>query len=494
MGYDIQEKLKAFTRISRDEVDKIYWSKRSPLSKGKSVGWYQSITVNGVRTSEDPRAVERTDHVLDFIPLIVGPEDSVLDVGSKEGVFTLTAAQICRKATGVDVVAHHVDKARFVQEAWAKEGKHVEHATFDVCNVVDHLELLDEHNVIFLLKVIYLIGKLPGAMEKLLKRALAANVKCILVQGHVTQTPFGDITSITRLFERNGYQGKVLRNVAEYPILLFVPRGSSFLQSVPASRLTPRRIEFRDGSTAHPLPAGVDTTRFVLDEYRNAFEDYLVNSAIPSGKVGQLELVPIEPSELESSPFGEALGVQPKERDALRVRLGVEFFDALELYGEEAFCAKHARSTALYQMLMDRVLERAARERRLVTVVGQPWAKRIVDKKVRELVTMYRRMKRVHGLVPSSKAKEIQYTHWSPTDFPYVIDYHGYLKRRDGANRRMILHHLGHEEVESMVVHVKDLDPARAFAGAHAYLRDGFAQFKSEIEKRRALETDAANP
>jgi hypothetical protein len=91
-------------------------------------------------------------------------------------------------------------------------------------------------------------------------------------------------------------------------------------------------------------------------------------------------------------------------------------------------------------------------------------------------------MKKIQGLVPNALNKKINYTVYHPTDFPWSINYFGYIKKRDGSHRRMVMTYLGATTVDEIVVDfdqitLDDLDDSKP------YLKDNFEWFFNEVKK-----------
>ena len=198
-------------------------TKRLNSKRKEGRRWYQSINLgHGITTTEisgGERAKLRTESFAKFIPQVVTKNDKVLDIGCNAGLFSLIAGQICQSVLGVEIDEKFIAQANFVKELWAEQNKKVSNVDFKNFNILDHLDIIDNFDVIFAGKVLYhkhLVYRLPDLM----KAIQSSNVRAILAQGHTTQGEIGTINGMKALFEKHGFETKVLEDIPEYPIVL----------------------------------------------------------------------------------------------------------------------------------------------------------------------------------------------------------------------------------------------------------------------------------
>lgn len=90
-------------------------------------------------------------------------------------------------------------------------------------------------------------------------------------------------------------------------------------------------------------------------------------------------------------------------------------------------------------------------------------------------------MKKIRNLVPQALSKSIQYSEWHPDDFPWSINYFGYLKKRDGSHRRMIMKYFGATTIDEIVVDFETINK-NDLPSAILYLRNYFDLFYNEVK------------
>ena len=96
---------------------------------------------------------------------------------------------------------------------------------------------------------------------------------------------------------------------------------------------------------------------------------------------------------------------------------------------------------------------------------------------------MYENMKTIKNLVPRSKDKMIRYDIWRPEDFPWAINYFGYIKKRDGSHRRMIMSYFGSKTIDTVVVDFEKLSK-KDLENSITYLRNNFEWFYNEVKDK----------
>jgi SAM-dependent methyltransferase len=444
--------------------------------------WYQSVEIGDVRTipDSDIRALTRTDSVLKFIPQILELKDRVLDVGCNAGLHSLTAAQYCGEVVGVDVSEEFIEQAHFLKSVWEKETDYTSKVSFKVSNVLEELETLKHFNVIFALKVLYHPGFVKG-IHNFMSIIENSEVRAILAQGHVTQPNYGTIEGMKELFDQYGFNTVVLENIPEYPIVFALRKGEKLSDRVTPVTGVRRNIEYyedhalEDNVRCKTCIAGLNEEKLDFDEYREVFERCFVEVGIMRGTLGTVRQVPLTQTSQDETNFALKMGVN--RHSSARVESALEFFNLFEKHGEEEFLDKRLyRQTEYWLTTYER------RETFLSRLLKTTERK---DKKwVIALLQMYKNMRVIRDLVPKSQEKEVEYSVYYPDDFPWSIDYFGYIKKRDGSHRRMIMRYFGTEAIDEIVVDfdkitVDDLDESMS------YLKGNFEWFHNEVLNAR---------
>lgn len=197
--------------------------KRLDSKKKGGRRWYQSIDLGwGINTAEivgGERARLRTEAFAKFIPKVVTKNDRVLDIGCNAGLFSLIAAQMCHSVLGVEIDKRFIAHANFVKKLWTEQNKKVSNVEFKICNIIDHLEIISDFDIIFASKVLYHKHLVYG-INDLMRAIESSKVRAILAQGHTTQGEVGTINGMKALFRKYGFETKVLEDIPEYPVVL----------------------------------------------------------------------------------------------------------------------------------------------------------------------------------------------------------------------------------------------------------------------------------
>ena len=442
--------------------------------------WYQSIKIGDVRTISDSdlRASIRTDSVLKFIPQILEPNDRVLDVGCNAGLHSLTAGQYCKKVVGVDISEEFIEQAQFLKSIWGKNNDYVSNVSFKVCNILDELEMLSDYNVIFALKVLYHSGFVEG-IHDFMSKIERTKVRAILAQGHVTQPQYSTISSMKELFDKYGFTTIVLENIPEYPIVLAIRNGTEISEKVTPVIGVSRDIKFyNDYTIKHNVrcktcKASLDENKLDFDEYREIFERCYIEVGIMKGTLGTIRPVSLTQDHMDETDLAKKMGLNKHSK--ARVNSALEFFDLYEKHGEREFLNKKMYKQTRYWLTISK--ENGTLLSRFLNLIIPNY----MDKKrMIPLLQMYKNMRIIRNLVPHSRNKKVKFSIYHPEDFPWSINYFGYIKKRDGSHRRMIMRYFGAKTVDEIVV---DFDKITVddLNRSIPYLKDNFLWFYNVI-------------
>ena len=459
--------------MNEDEI------KRKVEEFKKRGNWYQSINIRNNRTISDSnlRASVRTDRILKFIPQLLKHNDRVIDIGCNAGLYSLTAAQICEEVIGVDVSEEFIKQANFVKSVWEQENKKVSNVTFKVCDILKELELMNNFDVVFACKVLY-HRKFVAGIHDFMTTIKKSKVRVVLAQGHVTQPKYSNIESMTGLFNKYGFDVIVLENIPEYPIVLATRGGvKTDIKIKPINEVHRDIIYYKSYNMKKHRDCAIslkniDQKNIKFDEYMGVFERCFVEVGIMKGTLGSVQPVSIAPSSLENTKFAEIMGVDANKRNNFRISAGKEFFNLYEKYGRKEFLNKYVYETEYCKS---------------VAKIHKAWKFRFFGfnsrKKIMCFLQMYENMKTIKNLVPRSKDKRIRYDTWHPEDFPWVINYFGYLKKRDGAHRRMVMSYFGSKTCDTVIVDFEKLSE-KDLENSIPYLRDNFEWFYNEVKDK----------
>ncbi|MHA2429123.1 MAG: hypothetical protein ACXADB_13970 [Candidatus Hermodarchaeia archaeon] len=96
------------------------------------------------------------------------------------------------------------------------------------------------------------------------------------------------------------------------------------------------------------------------------------------------------------------------------------------------------------------------------------------------LLQMYKNMKVIGDLVPHALDTKVKYSVYYPEDFPWSINYFGYIKKRDGSHRRMIMKYFGAAAVDEIVVDFEKIT-IHDLTKTISYLKNNFEWFYNEV-------------
>lgn len=464
--------------LETDTLDETIEKKVDELEKKRK--WYQSVEIGDVRTipESDLRAFIRTESVMKFIPQILEPNDRVLDVGCNAGLHSLSAAQYCREVVGVDVSEDFIEQAEFLKSVWSKDRDFVSKASFKVSNILEDLETVTGFTVIFALKVLYHPGFIEG-IHDFMSAIQQSQVRAILAQGHVTYQKYGSISSMDELFNQYGFKTIVLENIPEYPIVLAIRKGEKVSKKVQPVIGASRFIEYysdykmEDNFRCKGLLAKLNEEQPDFNEYREIFERCVIEVGIMRGTLGSVQPVSLAPASIDKTDFARKMGLN--KHSETRVDSAIEFFDLYEKHGEKAFLKQQLYKQTEFWRTISK--ENGTLPSKIMKIFspGRDDRKRIMP-----LLQMYKNMKAIRDLVPHALDKKIKYSVYHPEDFPWSINYFGYIKKRDGSHRRMIMKYFGATTVDEIVVDFEKIT-AEDLSGTIPYLRNNFKWFYNEV-------------
>ena len=442
--------------------------------------WYQSVEIGDVRTipDSDLRAFIRTDSVLKFIPQILEPEDRVLDVGCNAGLHSLSAAQYCREVVGVDVSDDFIEQAEFLKSVWSKDRDYVAKVSFKVSNILEDLNTLTGFTVIFALKVLYHPGFIKG-IHDFMSTIEQSQVRAILAQGHVTYPQYGSISSMEELFVQYGFKTIVLENIPEYPIVLAIRKDEKISTKVQPVTGVSRYIEYHDDfkmednfrCKAHL--ANLNEEKLDFEKYREIFERCVIEVGIMRGTLGSVQSVPLAPASIDETDFARKMGLN-KHSEA-RVESANEFFDLYEKHGEQEFLKQKLYKQTQFWRTISK--GNGSLPSKIMKIFSPSYEDR---KRIMPLLQMYKNMKGIRDLVPHVLDKTVKYSVYYPEDFPWSINYFGYVKKRDGSHRRMIMKYFGATTVDEIVVDFEKIT-LDELEGTIPFLKKNFEWFYNEV-------------
>lgn len=464
--------------LETDTLDETIEKKVGELEKKRK--WYQSVEIGDVRTipESDLRAFIRTESVMKFIPQILEPNDRVLDVGCNAGLHSLTAAQYCKEVVGVDVSEDFIEQAEFLKSVWSKNRDYVSKVSFKVSNILEDLETLTGFTVVFALKVLYHPDFIEG-IHNFMSTIQQSQVRAILAQGHVTYPKYGSISSMDELFDQYGFKTVVLENIPEYPIVLAIRKGEKISEKVQPVPGSSRYIEYyedykmEDNFRCKAHLAKLNKEKLDFDEYREIFERCVIEVGIMQGALGSVQPVPLAPAAIDETDFARRMGLN-KHSEA-RVESAIEFFDLYEKHGEKKFLKQKLYKQTQFWLTISKGNETL--QSKIMKIFSPSSEDR---RRIMPLLQMYKNMKVIRDLVPRALDKKIKYSIYHPEDFPWSINYFGYIKKRDGSHRRMIMKYFGATTVDEIVVDFEKIS-VNDLSETIPYLRNNFEWFYNEV-------------
>lgn len=202
------------------------WRLSKPLLGGRR--WYQYVEFGNSLTTERWGAGNMQSRTTSFLQFLerqtdLQSDDVVVDIGSNAGLFTLTAAQTCHHATGVEIDSAFDRQARFLKGRWQADGYRVDNVTFVRGSITEHLEIVMNATVVLASKVLYhnLLGE---SLDQLMEAIEIGSARLIVMQGHSipVRGEIGTDAGMRNLFEKHGFQYELAASVPEYPIAVAI--------------------------------------------------------------------------------------------------------------------------------------------------------------------------------------------------------------------------------------------------------------------------------
>jgi hypothetical protein len=307
-----------------------------------------------------------------------------------------------------------------------------------------------------------------------------SKIRAILAQGHVTHPQYSTISGMVELFDKYGFTTFVLENIPEYPIVFAIRKGVELSENITLINGASRNVEFYSDYKSEAnvrcrsCLASLNKKKLDFNEYREIFERCYVEVEIMKGTVGVIRQVPLSLDSNEKTEFAKKMGVN--EHSNARVNSAIEFFDLYEKNGESDFLNKKIYEKTDFWRTISTSNETWLSRLRSFILFDYENKKRIVP-----LLRMYKNMKTIKDLVPNALNKTIKYAIYHPDDFPWSINYFGYIKKRDGSHRRMIMKYFGATAVDEIVVDfdkitIYDLDDSLP------YLKNNFEWYYNEVK------------
>jgi hypothetical protein len=306
-----------------------------------------------------------------------------------------------------------------------------------------------------------------------------SQVRAILAQGHVTYLQYGSISNMNDLFGQYGFKTVVLENIPEYPIVLAIRKGETISAKVQPVIGASRYIEYhddfkmKDNFRCKAHLANLNEEQLDFEEYREIFERCVIEVGIMRGTLGSIQPVPLTPTSIDETDFARKMGLN-KHSEA-RVESAIEFFNLYEKHGEKEFLKQKLYKQTQFWRTISKGTGTLPSKIMKIFSPGHEDRKRIMP-----LLQMYKNMKVIRDLVPHALDKKIKYSVYYPEDFPWSINYFGYIKKRDGSHRRMIMKYFGAATVDEIVVDFEKIT-LNDLAGTIPYLKNNFEWFYNEV-------------
>ena len=186
--------------------------------------WYQYIDFGSGLTTASWSAGDTKLRTTSFLSFLNGQDllmqdDVVVDIGCNAGLFSLVAAQTCKRVYGVEIDKPFWRQAQFVKKRWKTAGNRVNNVTFMRGDIMAHLGLLSQATVVFASKVLYhvLLGE---RVLKLMEAIEMGPVRLIIMQGHTVRGGHGQDEGMRALVTKHGFQYRLAEDVPEFPIAI----------------------------------------------------------------------------------------------------------------------------------------------------------------------------------------------------------------------------------------------------------------------------------
>lgn len=221
-----------------------------------------------------------------------------------------------------------------------------------------------------------------------------------------------------------------------------------------------------------------------FDSYRELFERCFVEKGIMTGQLGSIRPVSLEHDPYEDTEFGKLMGVNQLCNN--RISWAKEFFDLYEACGRSEFLRHRMYETTYYKETFKLLSGNACGLKGYLVKLQKLRIRKLKYERkiINILLNMYENMKIANGLVASAKNPKGNNKEWYYYDFPWAIDYFGYIKKRDGSHRRMIAKYLGLKEIDTIVVDFASLTK-EDLKDSLPYLGDNFEWFYTTVKKER---------
>lgn len=196
----------------------IWWLDQKPFSRP----WYQYFeTPDGItnfRYVKD-RGKRRTELMLDALRrLEFDPKDVVVDVGSNAGCFGIALSPHVARVYGVELDGKFHRQAEYLKALFSRYKNLDNH--IPICgDINEYGQVIESANIALLSKVVY-HENLGGKQESLLDKIFHKGMHTVVLQGHTTQGPLGEIAFMEELLSRYGFREIHRVEDAEYPILI----------------------------------------------------------------------------------------------------------------------------------------------------------------------------------------------------------------------------------------------------------------------------------
>jgi len=257
-----------------------------------------------------------------------------------------------------------------------------------------------------------------------------------------------------------------------------------------------------------------------MNSYREAFERCVIDVGSITGRLGEIKEVEIDDPH-DKSTFAKHMGINYIWLE--RYKFAQEYFQKYESFGKIKFLKHWFYKTDLYlnnqkninnskaslslRLFLKLIIKYILIDIRNLLKMNQSHLvfllntrivfyhlffnhnlqnkhqrKRILIDALLEqgFLQMFDNMKCENGIVPSSKSSTYRNSTWSPSDFPWAIQYFDYIKKRDGSHRRAVMKYLGFSTIPTIVVCFEDI--TQEYVDEYApYLSENFHLFREHV-------------
>jgi len=219
----------------------------------------------------------------------------------------------------------------------------------------------------------------------------------------------------------------------------------------------------------------VEDTGFPI--YHNLFENYIAEEFRRMGSNVSVKKIPIQKKPIENNSLIKDL-VGENIHSINRLQDSYDFFDKYIKYKDTFFSKKIYLNTKYIRRIKEEFYSKSNYINN--SYLNKQYRKYSINKllflKAKRFVILYQSMKDNPYLLNGNN-KKIQYY-----NLPYVINYNGYLKYRDGAHRRAISSYLGCDYVYSLELNFSIIKKNSLKQFHNNYIYNNYEKYKNVID------------